>query len=58
MMLSKKQTNHSSMIDDEKIRVKMMLKNEHSLSLFLLEHIKQDVWIKNINNESFLQGYY
>ncbi len=53
-MLSKKQTKNASIIDDEKIRVRMMLKNEHSLSSFLMEHIKQDVWIKNINNENGL----
>ncbi len=54
MMLTKKQKSTSSMMDDEKVKVRIMLKNEHSLSSFLIEHIKQDVWIKNVNGENGL----
>lgn len=57
MMLSKKQkksTLSPTIIDDEKLKVRLMLTHEHSLSSFLKEHIKHDMWIRNVNLENGL----
>lgn len=60
MMLSQKQKRNTSssssnpILDTEKLKVRLLLKDEYSISSFLREHIKHDIWIKNVNMENGL----
>lgn len=42
------------MYEDEKLNVRLKLQHEYSLTAFLNEHIKQDIWIQNVNKENGL----